>query len=191
MAQRIDLAEFETLFKAHHKYLCNIAYNLLKDKDAAKDIVQDVFFKFWKNREKIHISEQLLGYLSKATIHTSLNYLRGIKRLIRIDREPEVVSGLKAKSGMEEVTFKELERRVHEAIERLPPKCRVIYQLSRQENHTHQQIADALNLSLKTVENQMGIALEKLRKELKPFLMPEFLLLVAILAYMAVRLFWS
>ncbi len=75
----------------------------------------------------------------------------------------------------ENIEFTELERKVDESINRLPPKCRAIYLMSRHEGLKYKEIADALDLSLKTVENQMGIALEKLREDLKPFLTTEFL----------------
>ncbi len=189
MIQSVALAKFEALFKEHHKMLCDLAYNLVKDKDAAKDIVQDVFFKCWRNREKIEVTGQLKSYLFRATTHTSLNYLRNIKRLIRLDEQPHLVNSLKVKGGMEDFGFKELELRVQQAIERLPPKCRVIYKLSRHEDLSHQQIAEALNLSVKTIENQMSIALKKLRQELRPFLTPEFMLLLCLLAFMFKLLF--
>ena len=71
--------------------------------------------------------------------------------------------------------------RARQAIDRLPPKCKTIYILSRHEGLKHQEIADTLGLSIKTVENQMGIALEKLRSDLKPFLNLEIVsILVAI-----------
>jgi RNA polymerase sigma-70 factor, ECF subfamily len=189
MIQPVALVEFEALFKKHHKGLCDFAYNLVKDKDAAKDIVQEVFFKFWKNRQKIETTGQLKSYLFKATSHTSLNYLRSIKRIIRLDHALHLLDSLEAKGGTEDAGFKDLETRIQQAIERLPPKCKVIYQLSRQEDLSNKQIAETLNLSIKTIENQITIALEKLRNDLKPFLTPEFILLLASLALMARLLF--
>jgi RNA polymerase sigma-70 factor (ECF subfamily) len=190
MNQTVALAEFEALFKEHHKSLCDLAYNLVKDKDAAKDIVQDVYFKFWKNQEKIEITDQIKGYLFRATAHTCYNYLRSLKRMIRLDHQSPLMGSLQSKSGVEDIGFRDLELRVQQAIERLPPRCKVIFQLSRQEDMSHKQIAEALNLSVKTIENQMSIALAKLRKELGPFLTPEFFLLLAALAYIATTLFW-
>jgi RNA polymerase sigma-70 factor, ECF subfamily len=185
MAQSVALAEFESLFKEHHKSLCDLVFNLVKDKDIAKDIVQDVYFKFWKNRDKIEITAHLKSYLVRAATNTSLNHLRSIKRVIRLDDRPHLVASLQAEGGTEDVGFKYFEQCVQEAIERLPPRCKVIYQLSRQEDMSHQQIADSLNLSVKTIENQLSIALQKLRKELKPFLVLEFVLLLVALAYVA------
>lgn len=166
--------EFERLFRLNNKHLCDLAYNLVKDQDAAKDIVQDVFLKLWKNRENLNFGEQITHYLFKATAHTAFNYLRSNKKTIAIEKE-NTVQNLVASSGIEEVGYKELELKVRQAIDRLPPKCRTIYLLSRQEGLKYTEIADTLKLSVKTVENQMGIALEKLREDLKPFLLSEVL----------------
>jgi RNA polymerase sigma-70 factor, ECF subfamily len=170
--------DFERIFREHHVSLCNLAYNIVRDTDAAKDIVQDVFVKLWKNRETIEMGEQIKHYLLKATAHTALNHLRYSKRTIRIEKESLLEATLQAPAHPEEAGFRELERNVRQAIDRLPPKCKVIYLLSRHEGLKYAQIAEALGLSVKTVENQMGIALQKLRDDLKPFLTIEFLIII-------------
>jgi RNA polymerase sigma-70 factor (ECF subfamily) len=180
-----EKSAFEELFRKHNKALCDLAYNIVSDADAAKDIVQDVFIKLWNNRSNIELGGQIRNYLFKATSHTALNYLRSIKRLDRLGDRSEV-SRLEATSDHESVGYKEFELRVRESIDRLPPKCKAIYILSRHEGLKYQEIADSLGLSLKTVENQMGIALEKLRDQLKPFLTLEsiaYLILAGIAVY--------
>lgn len=178
--QETNYEEFETLFRLHHKELINLAYNLLRDKDAAKDVVQEVFFKLWKNKSELTFGEKIKHYLFKATAHTALNHLRLQNRLSTLDESTK--EHLVAPTDREEVSYKELEIKVREAIDHLPPRCKAIYILSRHEGLKYQEIADTLHLSLKTVENQMGIALEKLRQELKPFLSLEFLSLGILLA---------
>jgi RNA polymerase sigma-70 factor, ECF subfamily len=162
--------ELEKLFKEHHKTLSNLAYNVVRDREAAKDVVQEVFMRLWQNRERLDFSGQITHYLTKATAHTALNHLRSSRKLTSIDNE--TVGNVATPQGHDDYNYREFEQKVNEAIERLPPKCRTIYLLSRNEGLKYQQIADALDLSLKTVENQMGIALEKLRHDLKPFLIP-------------------
>jgi RNA polymerase sigma-70 factor (ECF subfamily) len=166
--------DFGTLFRQHHKSLCNLAYNIVSDADAAKDIVQEVFLRLWKNRDQLIFGEQITHYLFKATAHTSYNYLRSNKKISPL-QDYAGLEKLAMAAGTERVEYQELEVRVRKAVENLPPKCKAIYILSRHEGLRHQQIADTLGLSVKTVENQMGIALEKLRNELKPFLSLEFL----------------
>ncbi|MBL6444802.1 RNA polymerase sigma-70 factor [Fulvivirga sp. 29W222] len=174
--QEATRQEFETLFHAYHKELCELAYNIVGDADEAKDIVQDVFLKLWKNRDKLDFQQQIKHYLFKATSHTSLNHLRSSKKIVKLDQNTaieEVVSPVQT----EPTNNHELEVRVREAIDKLPPKCKTIYLLSRQEGMKYKEIADVLELSHKTVENQMGIALQKLREELKPYLKLKSLIL--------------
>jgi RNA polymerase sigma-70 factor, ECF subfamily len=178
-------SHFEGIFRQYHSNLCNLAYNLVHDTDAAKDIVQEVFFKLWKNRDKIDMGEQIKNYLFKATTHTALNHLRHNKRLIRIEQDTSIKDTFQAPSHTEEAGFKELELRLRDAIDTLPPKCKTIYLLSRHEGLKHPQIAEALGLSVKTVENQMTIALQKLRERLKPFLTIEFLIIAILLGLLA------
>jgi RNA polymerase sigma-70 factor, ECF subfamily len=173
-------AEFEKLFKLHHKALHDLAYNLVKDRDVAKDIIQEVFLKLWQNRDRLDLGDQIKHYLFKATSHTALNHLRSSKRMISADQAD--LSFLHAAADRDDLHYKEFELRVRESIDRLPPKCKVIFLMSRHEGMKYQQIADALDISIKTVENQMGIALEKLRDDLKPYLPPA--LIWAILALM-------
>lgn len=166
--------DIEGLFRQHHKGLCDLAFNIVRDGDAAKDIVQEVFMKLWGNREQLTFGDQIKHYLFKATAHTAYNHIRFYKKIIPLE---DLVNDktMLAYAGTDGVEYKELEVRVRHAIDKLPPKCKTIYILSRHEGLKYQEIADTLELSVKTVENQMGIALEKLRTELKPFLTAEFL----------------
>lgn len=164
-----SLQDFERLFKLYQRQLHDLAYNMVNDRAAAQDIVQDVFVKLWKNQHKLEFGDQIKHYLFKATTHTALNYLRSNKRLSRLEDYTQLHS-LRASHGQEAASYRELEQRVQEAIDMLPPRCKAIYILSRNEGLKYQEIADTLQLSVKTVENQMGIALDKLRQSLKPFI---------------------
>jgi RNA polymerase sigma-70 factor (ECF subfamily) len=176
--------ELEVLFKTQHKRLCNLAYKVVRDKDAAKDIVQDVFLKVWRNREKLERTDAIEGYLLRATSYTALNHLRDNKKLIRLGDEMEL-NHLSTSQDSNEIAYTEFEMKVQEAINRLPPKCKVIYLLSREEEMKYAQIAEALDLSIKTVENQMSIALHKIREDLRPFLIPSLILIPLILGLLA------
>ncbi len=168
--RNLNHEEFESLFRLHHKALHDLSFNLVRDRDAAKDIVQEVFVKLWQNRDRLEFGSQIGHYLFKATSHTALNYLRSARKLV--SAQGEHLLHLHASPGTDDLQFKEMELRVRDAIDRLPPKCRTIYLLSRQEGLKYKEIADALEISVKTVENQMGIALEKLRDDLKEYLPP-------------------
>lgn len=181
--------DFDALFMKHHKELIGLSYNIVRDRDAAKDIVQEVFVKLWKNKDSLEFSEKIKHYLFKATAHTSLNHLRSQRKYYRLE-DFEQVKDLAVQSGSETVTFRELELRSRQAIDRLPPQCKAIFILSRHEGLKYQEIADTLGLSIKTVENQMGIALEKLREDLKPFLTLEVFTLLVVLAASLFKIFY-
>lgn len=182
-------SDFESLFRQHHKGLCDLAFNIVRDAEAAKDIVQEVFFKLWKNRQQVNFENQIKHYLFKATAHTSLNYLRFNKKLVSLDNGTPL-QDLVAATGKEEALYEELELRVRQAIEKLPPKCKAIYILSRHEGMKYSEIAEVLQISHKTVENQMGIALHKLRIALKPFLTIEFLSLLLLIGLAVSVILW-
>jgi RNA polymerase sigma-70 factor (ECF subfamily) len=183
----LSISDCERLFREHNKNLCDLAYNMVRDQQAAQDIVQEVFLSLWKNRARLDFGEKIRNYLFRATAHQALNHLRSSRRLIRF---PEVLAEkLEASADTEGVQYKELELRVREAIDRLPDKCRVIYLLSRQEGLKYSEIAETLGLSVKTVENQMGIALGKLRDDLKPFLLIGFLVALIVLGWIFFDLF--
>jgi RNA polymerase sigma-70 factor, ECF subfamily len=181
--------DFDALFMRHHKELIGLSYNIVRDRDAAKDIVQEVFVKLWKNKDSLEFNEKIKHYLFKATAHTSLNHLRSQRKYYRLE-DFEQVKDLAVQSGSETVTFRELELRSRQAIDRLPPQCKAIFILSRHEGLKYQEIADTLGLSIKTVENQMGIALEKLREDLKPFLTLEVFTLLVVLAASLFKIFY-
>src|SRR5690606_32912218 len=178
--------EFEKLFRLHHKPLRNLAFNLVRDRDVANDVVQEVFVKLWQNRDKVEFGDQIKHYLFKATSHTALNHLRTSKRNVSV--EGEHLMHLHAPGGDEALHYNEFAAKVREAIDKLPPRCKMIYLLSRHEGLKYQEIADTLDISLKTVENQMGIALEKLREELNPYFPPLGVLILILTALLGLFL---
>lgn len=184
------LLQFEEIFNMHYKMLCNAANKILNDKDAAEDVVQDVFLKFWAKRESIDIIQSIKSYLYRATINTSLNYLESNKKIIRL-QNTDLSNESFIINGGENFNQKELENKIDEAINKLPPKCKVVFVLSRYEGMKYQQIADHLGISIKTVENQMGKALKMLREQLKPFLTQEFITIAGTIGLAALLSFLS
>jgi RNA polymerase sigma-70 factor, ECF subfamily len=98
-------------------------------------------------------------------VNSSLTYLSNNKKKVQFS-DLQFTSE-KSDSG---VMVKELEHKIQEALSKLPPKCKTVFVLSRFEERKNKEIAEILGLSIKTVENQMGIALKKLREDLKPYL---------------------
>lgn len=159
----------EDIFKTYHKKLRNRAFNITGDLDAAEDIVQDVFIKIWKNHEKIILGDSIIGYLMKATTNTALNYLKKRNRFEQIREEVGYTLDKNMSVAGDPAHLEELRTSIRKAIDKLPPKCKVIYLLCRHESHSYAEIAEQLDISIKTVENQMGIALKKLRNDLKAY----------------------
>ncbi|HWA36084.1 MAG TPA: RNA polymerase sigma-70 factor [Cyclobacteriaceae bacterium] len=184
-------SKFEELFIQQYRGLCRIAFNLTGDLDAAKDIVQEVFFKLWRRRDKVTFDTAIGNYLRQATTHASYNYIKQKKTRHRILTEIDPLKNSSLAESVHSISFSELEKSALDAIDKLPPKCRTIFLLSRREEMKYQEIADHLGISVKTVEHQMGIALSKLRDQLRPFLTKEFLVpaLIALLVYLATKIF--
>jgi len=160
-----DKTAFQKIFLEHYAHLFQTAFRLLRDRMSAEDIVQDVFAKLWANRHQLTVHTNLGGYLRKSTVNSCLNYLEKQSRL-KISSETSDIPGAKLTKLEEE----ELITMLDNAIERLPPQCRIIFTLSRKAGFGNQEIAEHLGLSKRTVENQLAIALSKLRETLRPFL---------------------
>ena len=161
-----DLA-VELFFKKYYHYLCNVIFRVLPDATIAEDLAQDVFFEFWKKREQVSITTSAKAYLKRAAINKTLNYIRDQK--IRFTDEEELPAlPTDSLSSQQKLENSELETLIREAIDRLPERCRLVFMLSRFEELSYQEIAEQLNISVKTVENQISKALKFLRQALSP-----------------------
>ncbi len=167
---RNDEKAIELLFDKFFDYLCSVVYRILHDYEAARDVVQDIFFDLWKKRDSINIQTALKPYLRRAAVNRAINHLKR-KRLIINEHEDSAIQVVSNDpSGQAKMEKNELERRIYEIIESLPPKCKLVFAMSRFENMTYQEIADALEISVKTVENQISKALKILRTEVQLFI---------------------
>ncbi len=162
-------ADFEKLFNDHYSNLCAYANNFLKDVDASEEVIQEVLFKLWTNRENLVISSSIQSYLFRAVRNASLNVLKhvNIREDYKIQHEYERDDEL---SSEDEMIVSELDQKIRAAIDQLPIERKKVFILSRYDGLKYKEIAEKLNISVSTVENQMVKALKFLRTELKDYL---------------------
>lgn len=154
------------LYKAHWQPLFLSAYNILKDKKACEDIVQEIFLHLWIRRQTLEVRESLKTYLSTAVRYQVFHHIRKQSKRQFV---PESEDMLLAENPDEGLLCKDLYGQVHQVVEELPERCRLIYRLSREEQLSHKEIANRLNISIKTVENQLTIALRRVRHYLEEY----------------------
>ncbi len=163
-----DQKALSLIYQHYWQCLFIAAYNVLKDKKACEDIIQEIFLQLWLRRGHLHIQESLKGYLLAATRY---QVFRCIRQTIR---QKEALSNLATKQQPahteNSLLQKDLLQKVESVVAVLPEKCRLIYRLSREEFLSHKEISERLHISPKTVENQLTIALRRLRHSLEGFM---------------------
>jgi len=161
-----DSRQFESLFRSSYVSLVRYARTLVKDQDAAEEIVQDLYYRLWKNREKIEIESSLNGYLYRAVHNLCLHFIDHNRVVEKYAREMALQSEESPESPSDIVNYRELQAKIAKILERLPEKCGKIFCMSRFEGLKYSEIAERLSVSVKTVEANMGRALKEFRKAL-------------------------
>lgn len=155
---------FKAFYHDHWADLYKAAYNVLQDRDSSMDIVQEIFIWVWINRDRLEIKTSFKGYLLTAVKFKAANYIRnGKAKEVLFQRIAAIQPHRLSPDTAESIEIKELEALIHQTVKELPEKCREIFQLSRNSQMTNKEIAHTLDVSVKTVENQMTIALKRLR----------------------------
>lgn len=157
---------FSQLFDEFYSPLCFFANKYLSDLDLSRSLVQEVFVDLWARREKLNIQFSPKSYLYHSVKNRSIDYLRKEKKTVPVSESVETVESVPFRDLMEEA---ELNNRINLAIQQLPEKCREVFILCRFEGFKYSEIAKKLEISVKTVEMQMGIALKKLRESLSDY----------------------
>ena len=162
----MDKTYFKTLFEQHYSPLCNFAYRIINDLDKSEDIVQDVFVKIWNEKNLLDAKMNVQSYIYTMVKNRALEVARRENIGQKINRHLEY---LQKDTFSEQVDDEEIEKlrlleQIYVSIRQLPPKCADVFILSKVNGLTYTQIADRMNISVKTVENQMGKALKKLRE---------------------------
>ena len=175
-----EVKAFEEVFKTHYVKLTLFANKFLNDLQVSEEIVSESLAHFWEKREILVISSSLTSYLYTMVRNRAMNYLKHqkveneyVSYLIRnklIDELPE--------HDADPYEEKELAHQIRVAIDALPEKCREVFLMSRFQYLKNREIAEKLGISQKTVERQITIALEKLRKNLE-YIITAILLLIS------------
>jgi RNA polymerase sigma-70 factor (ECF subfamily) len=161
-----DIRQFETLFRSSYLSLVRYALTIIREKDTAEEIVQDLFVRIWQEREKLKIESSLNGYLFRAVHNRCLHHIEHSKVVERHAREMMAEAGETAETPSDLLQYKELQEKIAGIIEKLPERCGKIFCMNRFDGMKYAEIAEKLSLSVKTVEANMGRALKEFRKAL-------------------------
>ena len=168
IALKDDEDAFRSLFLEFFSSLCVFAHRYIEQWETCEDIVQDTFFKIWKNRKNMEITTSGRNFLVTSVRNCCVDYLRKKDTEI-LWQQTEMFN--KSITTTEDIySTIELEHMLSEALSRLPEKIRVVFEQNRFEGKTYSQIASEQHISVKTVESYMTKALKQLRIDLKDFL---------------------
>lgn len=163
-----DERAFEVLFSTYYKSLCNYAFRLLDENEGAEEVAQDIFVKLWEKRSTIDIETSLNNYLFRSVKNHCLNIIQHNK--IKNQYSERVKDFAKQNHDYSQYFIEPgLAAKIETSIHSMPEKRKEIFRLSREDGLKYKEIADRLNISIKTVEAQMGLALKYLRENLKEF----------------------
>ncbi len=160
-------AFFEDLFHTYYKQLCRFSFRIVHDKDLAEDVVQTCLINFWQKRDSLSIQTSFKSYLFRSVYNRSINeYLRTKKHTNEEISVLNETSGSPVDDPLLLIEAQETQKKIDAGIAAMPDGCRTVFMLSREEQLSYKEIAEMLQISVKTVENQMGKALRILREHL-------------------------
>jgi RNA polymerase sigma-70 factor (ECF subfamily) len=166
--QQGDIQEFEKLFHKMYASLCHYALKFLNDMDSAEEVVQDLFYHYWKNREHIKINTSLKAYLYQATKNRCLKVIKhNAVRQKHIDSTMH--NAEEQVNQAQTLESDELAKIIEKTLSQLPERRRKIFIMSRFDGLKYKEIAKKLSISVKTVEADMGKALKLFRVNLKDY----------------------
>lgn len=158
-----DQQAYKDLFTSFYPYLFNFARTLVKTKETAEEVVSDVFIRIWERRNELDKVENLKVYLYVSTRNTAYNYLEKQKRTATNSIDDYQAEFTSVYFDPEQLLITaDMLALIQKAIDQLPPKCKIIFKLVKEDGLKYRDVAEILNISIKTVENQLAIALYKL-----------------------------
>ncbi len=158
-----DQHAYAQLYLAYMPYLLRFAKSIIKNNELSEEIVSDVFIKVWQNRADIGKVDNLKLYLYVSTKNTALNYLsRHFRKDVISLEEMSLNISIGTYNPEQLLITSEAVKKINLEIQKLPPRCRLIFKLVKEDRLRYNEIARLLNISVKTIDNQMAIALKKI-----------------------------
>jgi RNA polymerase sigma-70 factor (ECF subfamily) len=161
-----DEAAFSEIYNRYWESLFITAAKVLRGKEEAADVVQDVFLSLWNRRKEIKITGSLNSYLQTSARYKAIHYIeKNITRRDYLSLLTETSAQLLPTPELQ-LQLKEVQTVIHDTVNQMPPKMREVYQLSRQEHLSHQEIAERLGISTETVKKHIQHALQLIKESL-------------------------
>jgi RNA polymerase sigma-70 factor (ECF subfamily) len=174
-----DKSAFTIVFSNYYRDLTLFAFNFTKDKDIAEEIVQEVFVKFWENKNVITIESSLKSFLLKSVQNKCIDWLRHLKSRDKFVAESKLNLADFENNTEEYLLWSDLSQTIEILLNKLPDELSLTFRLNRYDGLKYVEIAEKLNVSVRTIEVRIGKALHLLRSELKDYI-PFFLFLITI-----------
>ena len=172
-----DNESYKYIYDYHYVALCKLSYYFLKDKVQAESIVNDVIFHLWEIRDKLELVPPLRNYLIVAVRNKCLNYLALKQQEMEVHFSTIERAGIQLQNIISDtqqplgnLLKEELESKIKESVNKLPPVCRQVFIMSRFQEMTYEEISQKLGISINTVKYHIKSALVVLKKELGTFL---------------------
>jgi RNA polymerase sigma-70 factor (ECF subfamily) len=172
-----DEKAYKELFFSFHKLLTQFAFSFVKSKEMAEEIVSDVFINIWKGRKNLEEIENLKTYLYISTKNISLKYLLKQHKQVAIGIDALSIE-LESKDIHPEqlMITADMVNKITHTVNHLPPRCKLIYKFIKEDGLRYKEVAAILNISVKTIDNQLAIALKKIGAAINVNLKKEHLL---------------
>lgn len=164
---RDDKQSFSELFHRYYSALCLFAVRFLGDEEQSRELVQEVFVQLWEKRRQIRIHSSVKSYLFRSVKNQLINWANHQK--VEQKYLEKIMSEKIEMQPSQYYIEVDLHRKIENSINALPAKRREIFKLSREQGLSYREIAEQLKISVKTVETQMGLALQQLREALKEY----------------------
>jgi RNA polymerase sigma-70 factor (family 1) len=164
-----DQSAFRQVYLSFYKRLYQFAIAIVKTREPAEEIVEDVFIRIWQHREGLPSIRDLRVYLYTATKNTALNYLSKKARESITEPFDHIQIELNSSSITPEqiLITAEMFKKIQKTVEALPPRCKMIFKLVREDGLRYKEIAEILNISVNTIDAQMAIAVKRIASALE------------------------